>query len=55
MISACYSYLMMSSKTLRMLGRDTFRMYRGSLVLMGEHADLNAGEMVLRMMMTQDD
>lgn len=54
-ISACYSCPMMSSKTLRMQERDTFRMYRGSLGLLGTHADLNAGEMVLPMMMTQDD
>lgn len=50
-----YSYLMMSSKTLRTREQDTFRTYRGSLESSGKHADPNAGEMVLPMMMTRDN
>lgn len=35
--------------------RDISRIYLGSLELLGKHADPNAGEMALPMMMTQDD
>ena len=46
---------MMSSKTLRMWERDTFRMFRGYINLLANHANLIAGETVLPMMMTQVD